>query len=80
MFHSFASPCTVAHQAALSMESSRQAYWSRLPCPPPGALTNPVIEAWSALQAVSLLSLPVSKEDLLTDSSKFLKICLYIQR
>ena len=27
---------TVACQAPLSMGFSRQAYWSRLPCPPPG--------------------------------------------
>ena len=29
---------TVAHQAPLSMGFSRQEYWSRLPCPPPGDL------------------------------------------
>ena len=28
----------VAHQAPLSMGFSRQEYWSRLPCPPPGYL------------------------------------------
>ena len=28
---------TVAHQATLSMGSSRQEYWSGLPCPPPTA-------------------------------------------
>ena len=28
---------TVSCQAPLSMESSRQEYWSGLPCPPPGA-------------------------------------------
>ena len=27
---------TVAHQAPLSMGSSRKKYWSGLPCPPPG--------------------------------------------
>ena len=31
----------VAHQASLSMEFSRQEYWSGLPCPPPGDLPNP---------------------------------------
>ena len=35
---------TVARQAPLSMEFSRQEYWSRLPCPPPGDLPNPGIE------------------------------------
>ena len=29
---------TVARQAPLSMGFSRQEYWSRLPCPPPGDL------------------------------------------
>ena len=28
----------VAHQAPLSIGFSRQEYWSRLPCPPPGYL------------------------------------------
>ena len=31
----FATPWTVARQALLSMGSSRQKYWSGLPCPPP---------------------------------------------
>ena len=35
----FATPWTVAYQAALSMGLSRQGYWSGLPCPPPGDLT-----------------------------------------
>ena len=37
------------------MEFSRQEYWSGLPCPPPGDLTNPGIESWSpTLQADTL--------------------------
>ena len=35
---------TVAHQASLSMGFSRQKYWNRLPCPPPGDLPNPGME------------------------------------
>ena len=35
---------TVACQAPLSMEFSRQDYWSRLPFPTPGDLSNPGIE------------------------------------
>ena len=35
---------TVAHQAPLSMEFSRQGYCSGLPCPPPGNLPHPGIE------------------------------------
>ena len=45
----------VAHLAPLSMGFSRQDYWSRLPCPPPGDLPDPRIEPGSpALQADSL--------------------------
>ena len=33
-------PWTVAHQAPLSMEFSRQEYWSGLPFPSPGHLPN----------------------------------------
>ena len=35
---------TVARQAPLSVGFSRQEYWSRLPCPPPGGLPNPGIK------------------------------------
>ena len=46
---------TVAHQAPLSMGFSRQEYWSGLPCPPQGDLSEPGIEPVSpALQADSL--------------------------
>ena len=51
----FAVPCTVACQAPLSMEFSRQEYWSRLPFPSPGDLPDPRIKPVSAaLQADSL--------------------------
>ena len=39
----FATLWTVVHQAPLSMGFSRQEYWSRLPCPPPGDLPKPGI-------------------------------------
>ena len=35
---------TVAHQAPLSMEFPRQKYWSGLPFPPPGDLSDPGME------------------------------------
>ena len=38
---------TVAHQAPLSMEFSRQKYWSGLPFPTPGDLPDPRIEPLS---------------------------------
>ena len=50
-------PWTVAHQAPLSMEFSRQEYWSGLPFPSPGDLPYPGIEPGPpALQQDSLLS------------------------
>ena len=46
---------TVACQAPLSMEFSRQEYWGVLPFPSPGNLPEPVIKHGSpALQADSL--------------------------
>ena len=35
---------TAAHQAPLSVEFSRQEYWSGLPCPPPGDFPSPGIK------------------------------------
>ena len=50
-------PWTVTLQAPLSMEFSRQQYWSELPFPTPGDLLNPGIELGSPeLQADSLPS------------------------
>ena len=40
----FVTPWTAACQAPLSMGFSRQGYWSGLPCPPPEALPDPVME------------------------------------
>ena len=40
----FAIPWTVAHQTPLSMGLSQQEYWSGLPLPPPGDLSNTEIE------------------------------------
>ena len=52
VFNSFVTPWTVACQAPLSMEFSRQEYWSGLPVPSPGDLPSPGMEprspAWQA--------------------------------
>ena len=40
----FGTPLTIAHQAPLSMEFSRQEYWSGLPFPSPGDLQDPGTE------------------------------------
>ena len=49
----FATPWTVACQASLSMEFPRQEYWSGVPSPPPGDLSDPGIEP-PAFQVASL--------------------------
>ena len=45
----FASPWTVAHQASLSMEFSRQEYWSQFPFPSLGNLPDSGIKPGSPL-------------------------------
>ena len=61
---------TVACQATLSMGFSRQeCYWSGLPFPSPGYLSNPGVEPGSpALQADSL---PLSHQGILTSPPVF---------
>ena len=55
-------PVDCSLQAPLSMEFSRQEYWSELPFPSPGDLPNPGIEPQSlTLQADSLPSEPPGK-------------------
>ena len=61
-FQLFVTPWTVVCQASLSMEFSRQEYWSGVPFPSPGDLSNPGIEPRPpVLQADSLLSEPPGK-------------------
>ena len=61
----FATLWTVAHQAPVSMGFSREEYWSRLLCFPPGDLLNPGIKPESlmspAWKAGSLLLAPPGK-------------------
>ena len=45
----FATLWTVAQQVPLSTGFSRQEYWSRLPCPPPGDLPDPGTEPKSLM-------------------------------
>ena len=58
----FATPWTAACQAPLSMGFSRPEYWSGLPFPSPGDLSNPGVEPGSpALQVDSLPDEPPGK-------------------
>ena len=54
----FATPGSAARQAPLCMEFFRQEYWSRLPFPSPGDLSNTEIETTSQrnLSQVSILT------------------------
>ena len=47
----FATPRTLARQAPLSMEFSKQEYWSGLPFPSPGDLPDPGIKPVAASPA-----------------------------
>ena len=47
MSDTFATPCTVALQAPLSMGFPRQEYWSGLPFPSPGVVLDPETEPGS---------------------------------
>ena len=68
-------PWTVACQTPLSMEFSRQEYWSGLPFPPPGDLPDPGIEPASlmspALEAGSLPLASPGKPYTPTQNKKF---------
>ena len=52
-----ATPWTVAHQAPLSMEFSRQEYWSGLPFPTPGDLPDPGLVVFVCHLHLSSLSM-----------------------
>ena len=56
---------TLSHQASLSMQFSRQEYWSGLPCPPPGDLPYPGIEPCE----FNFLHLPVLANRVFTTSA-----------
>ena len=61
---------TAAYQTPLSMQFSRQKYWSELPFPSLGDLPNPGIKPESpALQTDSLPSEPPGKPRLLANSA-----------
>ena len=63
-------PWTVSFQAPLSMEFSRKEYWSGLPFPTPGELSDPGIEP------VNPMSPALHGDSLLTEQSRKLKITM----
>ena len=63
--------CMDCNQAPLSMEFSRQEYWSGLPCPPPGYIPTPGIEPGSFMSpalAVRFLTPTSTVRDLVAQS------------
>ena len=58
-------PCTIAHQANLSMGFPRQECWSELPFPSPGDLPNPGIKPFFC---ISRQSPALQLDSLLTES------------
>ena len=66
-------PMDCSHQTPLSMGFSRQGYWSGLPCPLPGDLTDPGIESQSLASpalAGDFFTTSVTWETLITTPEK----------
>ena len=63
---------TVNCQAPLSMGFSRQGYWRGLPCPPPGDLPDPRIEA------VPLTSPTLAGVSFTTSATWEAHVCVYV--
>ena len=68
----FATPCTVAHQAPLSMAFPRQEYWNRLPFPTPKTYDCPInMNAWDMClerRAAYTTSLGLRKQEFFSGS------------
>ena len=72
-----ATPWTVAHQAPLSLEFSRQEFWSGVPFPPPGDLPNPGIKPTSLASPVLIAGFFIYVYTLLLLSLSMC-VCIYI--
>ena len=66
---------TVAHQALLSMEFSRQEFWSGLPCPSARDLPDPEMKPVSpALAGIFFTTEPPGKPSVMANVPKYLKV------
>ena len=74
MSHS-ATPWTVAHQVHLSMGFPRKEYWSELPFPSPGDLSDPGIEPVSPASAGGVFTTSATWEAHMICSTKEAVIC-----
>ena len=68
----FVTPSTIAYQTLLSMGFSRQEYWSGLPFPSPGDLSDSRIKPWSHTGQSDFLQSEPPKDKL----SNYFNICL----
>ena len=68
----FVSLWAVAHQAPLSMGFSREEYWNRLPCPPPGDLPD------SGIKPISLMSPALAIEFFTTSATWEARACVCV--
>ena len=78
----FAAPWTVACQAPVSMEFSRQEYWSGLPCPPPGDLPNPGIKPPSLVSSAwpgRFFTTSATWEALMNDVCVCVCVCAHVR-
>ena len=73
-----ATPWTVAHQPPLSMEFSRQEYWSGLPFPPPGDLPNPGIKPTSPALADEFFTAELLRNKVMLNKNFYL-ICKFFK-
>ena len=69
-----ATPRTVAYQASMSMGFSRQEYWSELPFPSPGDLSQPRDRTQVSRIAGRCFTLWATREALLITKNTFLKL------
>ena len=78
LYDLYVTPRTVACQALLSMEFSRQEYWSGLPFPSPGNIPGPGFEFTSlaspTLAGGSFTTVPLGKPNRLITSTNILHI------
>ena len=68
---------TLAHQAPLSMEFSRQEYWSGLPFPTPGDLPDPGMESSSLVSPARAGGFFTTAPPRELDKCEF-KVCLFL--
>jgi len=73
-------PWTVAHQTPLSMGFSRQEYWSGVPFPSPGDLSDPGIKLRSPALQTEYLPYEPSGMPIPTSVSKYILLVLFLWR